>query len=242
MKNETLNARMKLAGSATSTLEIPNFATERFYVPVKVIIENESESDDSGLSLECIIQYDGTTISRTSEAYFKFSNTIDLEPYKNQVNNCEMSLKLRNMTREPETFSITIEYAYYTGTLIYENTFNDKFDEILADVHKYGRCTRLTMKTSHPIENATIVPNFYRVENENENEDAKAEEGGGELEWLEALEIGDTDEDNCYDIDLSDEDLELSARKLNFMKLQLPGVSEIDDFKIFILAFGFKKN
>jgi hypothetical protein len=247
MKTQVLNAEMKIAGGNQGKLELPNFASNHCYVPSKLSLKNLSdeskeEADRCGLRIDCSVQLDNVVVLRSTESFFKFSDTVELKSFKNQVNsNSKIWLNIRNLDRSAHTYSIAVEYMYYEGDRIYENVFNDKFAEILPEVANCGQCTKLYIKSSHPLKNTNIVPTFSKLNLSSEEECSDSEGEDDDFEWLDKLEIGETDEENCYVLDLTDADIQVHARNLNFLELQVNGIDDFDDFKLYVLAFGFRR-
>ncbi len=83
--------------------------------------------------------------------------------FKDNVNNSKMFVTIRNLDRGAHTYSLTVEYMRYEGAIIFENNYNDKFDEILSDVYDSGKCTKLYIKSSNPLSGTDIVPTFSKL-------------------------------------------------------------------------------
>ena len=229
----------KLKASKSCKINLPNFSYNRSLVPMELNFYELGERGNKAAAknISVAVQCGNATQFVHQPAYFQLSNTIELSDHRHIVaEGTNVSVLLTNNSSDHKHYQVAVKYTESDGNIIFQNSYTD-FTNVLSDVHKAGRCTRLMLNFNRPVKGGEMIPTVNRVKSEQDEDD-----------WIVALELGNT-EDNSYMIDLTDSELRIYSEYLNFMSLVLPepenqpdeddDEEEHEELKLYVVAYGF---
>ncbi len=200
---------VKIAGGKTEKIELPNLTTKFGLIPETLKIEQTVNGQKCpAKSVDLVVTTGNTQLFQASRALFDITNVVDLTCKKDSLGEGKpVSLSIANRNREPSTFTINVDYVSHQGNLIFQNHY-DTFDNVLQEVFSAGQITRLVFVFKWKVSNVKLIPTFSH---------------DSSVEWINGLELGDSDENGVYAIDFTESsDLALYSQYLNFMKLDIP--------------------
>lgn len=228
----------KLAAGKSLPIELPNLAQTKFLVPTEISVYTKkdtliSPAKNVSVSVSC----GSNKLVVLHEAYFQTTHEINLSDYRcrlNEGNDVLLNL-INTSSSEFATFRIEVEYTPTYGNIIYQNSYLEVFNRTMKDIYSAGICSRIVFHFNHPVKKAELMSIFSR-----DKEDE---------EWFDSLEMGDTDENNQYVLDFTDDELKFYPRYLNMMELTVPKREKAstddddddDDLRLHVLAYGFPR-
>jgi len=156
LKYMEVSMTRRLGPNKDVTINYPNL-TDRYMVPHRVTFtEIGKESEKNAQEIVAVIKVGASNLISRREPYFQLNNVIELNDIMNSINEgTDFSVCLTNKDNEPtaRTFKITVEYRKSYGDIIFENSYND-YDNVMSEIKKSGRCTKLILTFNRPIKNA----------------------------------------------------------------------------------------
>ena len=222
---------VKIAGGKNEKIELPNLALKFGLIPEKIKVE-QTLNGESGpaKSIDLVVTTGNTQLFQASRALFDITNIVDLSDKTNSLGEGRtVTLLLSNRHREPVAFTINVHYACHQGNLIFQNRY-DMFDNVLQEVYNSGQITRLVLVFSWKVSGVKLLPTFTH---------------DSSIEWIDGLELGDSDENGVYAIDFASDDLSLYSQYLNFMKLDIPkehmsrGEDNEENLTLSVVSYGY---
>ena len=227
---------MKIAGGKNEKVELPNLSYKYFLVPSKItvnqIVNGQSEPKPAK-SIDVTVSSGNCNVVNASRALFDLTNIIDLSEKSYLLGEGRtVTLSVSNRHREPVQLYFSIDYERNQGNMIYQNRY-DTFDNLLKEVHAVGHITRLVLVFSWKVSGVRLLPLF-------DHDDS--------VDWVDGLELGESDEDGRYVLDFADpeaNDLAIYSEYLNCMKLDVPkehmskGESGEEQLTVSVIGYGF---
>jgi hypothetical protein len=223
---------MKIAAGKNEKVDLPNLAVKYCLVPNTITINQTlSNVTEPAKSIDVVVSTGNTQLIHASRALFDLSNVVDLSNknhYLGEGKNVTMSVSNRH--REAVELTFNIEYKKNQGNMIYQNRY-DTFDNVLKEVHSVGHITRLVMIFSWKVAGVRLLPIFNHDDS---------------VEWIDGLELGESDENGVYALDLFDSgELANYSQYLNCMRLDVPkehlfrGEDNEQNLTVSVIGFGF---
>ncbi len=219
--------KVKLAAGKNNRLNLPNLTRNHYLVPSKITVTQKLDGvSRPARNIDVNVTTCNSCILFASKAYFDLSNELDLSNKPSLLSEGrDVVMQLTNRHKECVEFNINIEYKQNKGSLLYQSTF-DTFKNVMNEVHSSGFITRLVLVFSSPRKDVKLLPVFNNT---------------GDLEWVDGLELGESDENGTYVLDLCDPNLDNYSQYLNFLKLDVPTTKEEKELHLSVLAYGYPK-
>ena len=226
--------KMKIAGGKNEKVELPNLACKYYMVPSNITVTQDLNGQTGpAKSIDVAVSSGNSQLVNASRALFDLTNVIDLSEKSYLLGEGRtVTMSVSNRHREPVQLYFNIDYERNQGNLIYQNRY-DTFENILKEVHAVGHITRLVFVFSWKVTGVRLLPLFDHVES---------------VEWIDGLELGDSDEDGRYVLDFADpeaKDLAIYSEYLNCMKLDVPkehmsrGENGEEQLTVSVIGYGF---
>ena len=225
---------MKIAGGKNEKVELPNLVSKYYLVPSRITVTQTMNGQTGpAKSIDVTVSSGNSQVASASRALFDLTNTIDLSEKSYLLGEGRtVTMSVSNRHREPVQLYFNINYERNHGNLIYQNRY-DSFENLLKEVHAVGYITRLVLVFSWKVTGVRLLPLF-------DHDDS--------VDWIDGLELGDSDEDGRYIIDFADpeaKDLAVYSEYLNCMKLDVPkehlsrGENGEEQLNVSVIGYGY---
>lgn len=212
---------------------LPDF-TDRGMIPSKISITEQVGSGDNKQTIpirdiDCKVA-SSCELFYLKSPYFQCSNEINLlDKYATISDGFPVTVLLNSCIHDanPRDVSVEIEYTRTDGIIIFQNTYDGNFEKVLDEVYQAGRCTTLILSFDQPVKDGQLVRSF------------EYEESDTDVDWIQGLELGDTDEDHSYTIDFTSPELVNYPRYLEYLRLNAKSSDPENALKLYVLAYGF---
>lgn len=217
--------------TASNNLEVnlPDM-THKFMVPHRITIvqlkgSRDDKSEENVKDVQCRVFTGSTELCNLSEVYFQLDNVIDLDKFWGMIERIgRIRLHVMNKSRDPRDFRVYTEYRSCKGGVIYQEK-TDRFDNVIENVVKAGRCTMLNMTFDKKLSSLEFLTTSSCVDGD----------------WIESIGA-DIDEnskvDEVYSFDFTDDELNKYIDELKYIKLQVRASEDVS-VNAYVSAYGF---
>ncbi len=223
-------SKIKLTAGKQVQVYCPDLTSQQL-VPCKITVNELSDGEERpAKDILCKISSGSGELFNSSEAYFNITNEFDLNPCMYTVERTgKVDVVLTSRSKEVKTLTIYTDYAESLGTVIYQEKI-DHFEDVLKNVSKCGRCTKLILSFNRAVKEIQCVVTAECVDQPDL--------------WISSFDIVVDQEDSAiYALDCAGEQY---AKYLDFMQLQISdGASEevrrSDPLILYVVAYGFPR-
>jgi len=217
---------IRVQNNNKGTCVLPDM-TSRCMVPTKIeVVEltgpRDSKEEKPAKDIICRV-FSGTELCNLAQPYFQESNVIDLSTYSGFVErNGRVSVDITNKDKSIREFRFITHYGFSYGDVIFQEC-NVNFEEVINNISKAGRCTKLSLTFSRPVESLSFMTTSRCLEGE----------------WIESFSAevsGEQDEVFVFDFV---NDLQDYGDNLKYMTLKVVCNEEGPILNAYISAWGF---
>jgi hypothetical protein len=223
-------SKLKLIAGKQGQIFCPDLTCQQL-VPCKITIMEQCDGvERPARDILCKINSgSGGELFNSSEAYFHITHEFDLTPCMyTVVKTGKVDITITSRSKELKHISIYTDYVESYGSIIYQEKV-DHFEDVLRNVSKCGRCSKLILSFNRPVKDIHCL--------------ATAECLDKPDDWISSFDIVVSQEDTSYSLDCAGEQY---AKYLDFMQLQISdGASEevrrSEPLVLYIVAYGFPR-
>ena len=223
-----LSISKKIPKSKSIEIKIPTLTKTRFMVidSIEILQSTDLEKWEPAKDLDIRIKSGNNEIRYISYGLLNISNIIDFKDKLYDMvglTNLILHVKRNNNNEQIYIYKFNMNFVHTFGNLQYQYSYDiNTVDKIFSDIVNNCVCTRLILGFNMPVSKIELEPQY-----DSEN-----------YHWLDSLELQETDSDNCYTIDFTNESFVEYSKYLDFINIKLPeNISK--DIKIFVLAYGW---
>jgi len=230
-----LTLKVKVPPSKCIALICPTL-TEQLLIPHKLTFtEGVGDNEVPVKDIHCRVTGSGTELVNHTEAYFFITNEVPLDSSRLTVERSgRVDVLLTNRAQNPKVITMYTDYVESIGSIIYQDK-TDRFDELLRNIAKAGRPTRLVFGFSRPVKSITCSTTV----------DCESATGDGEDDgWIQPFKIEPAESDSGCGPFALDCAHEKYGRYLEYMQLipQPASMAEgLPPLQIYLLAYGFQR-
>lgn len=210
------------------TVLCPDLTAQQL-VPSKIVITESSGSEEVPVKdIACKVVGGGTELYNYAESYFHIGNELDLSPCMYAIEKSgKVELQITNRSRDVKNLAVYTEYIHSLGGIIYQDRL-DHFEDVLKNIHKSGRCTKLILSFSRSVDDIQFATTAECVDQPDS--------------WISSFNIiTEPGDDDIYALDCAGE---MYAKYFDFMQLQvIDGATEevrrLEPLNLYVLAYGF---
>ena len=225
-----LSLKVKIPPSKCITLNCPNL-TEQLLVPQKLIFtEGSGDTEVPAKDIQCKITGSGSELLNHTEAYFFITNEVPLDTCSTTIERSgRVEALLTNRSQNLKIITMYVDYSESIGNIIYQEK-TDRFEELLRNISKAGRPTRLVFGFNRPVKGILCSTTVDATNGDDDN-------------WIQPFKIEpEESESGCgpFALDCANEKY---GKFLEYMQLsaQPVTINEQQPLQIYVLAYGFQK-
>ena len=223
-------SKIKLTTGKQVQISCPDLTAMQL-VPCKITINEVGEGEERpAKDVLCKICSGSGELVNSSEAYFNITNEFDLNPCMYTVEKTgKVDIIVTNRSKELKHIMIYTDYIESLGSVLYQEKI-DHFEDVLRNISKCGRCTKLILAFNRPVKEIQCVVTAECVDMPDR--------------WISSFDIVvDQDDNAIYALDCANE---LYSKYFDFMQLQISdGASEemrrSDPLILYVVAYGFPR-
>lgn len=223
-------SKIKLTAGKQVQVFCPDLTSQQL-VPCKITINEIVDGGERpAKDVLCKIGSGSGELFNSSEAYFNITNEFDLNPCMYSVEKTgKVDVTITNRSKDVKNLTIQTDYTDSLGAIIYQEKV-DHFEDVLRNISKCGRCTKLILSFNRAVKEIQCV--------------VTAECTDQADRWISSFDIVvDKDDDAIYALDCASEQY---AKYLDFIQLQISdGASEevrrSDPLILYVVAYGFPR-